>query len=108
MVQKNEYGERFEVKNGVERTYKMPSTTFGLYPFVSTSNTLSVFGMNNKNGYSRQQNFIKETGVQFDYHVSKLRKYDMSNPEDHKEYWSNRAKVKALYHRLMVERNKRG
>jgi len=101
---RNIFGKRVQVRNGVERTYKMPSTVHGLYPFTSTSNTLSVFPENCKHGYSRQQNFIKETGVQFDYHVSKLRKYNMANPVDHKEYWDTRAKVKAAFVKMMYGR----
>jgi hypothetical protein len=101
MVQKNEFGEIFEVRNGLERTYKMPSHCFGLYPFKMLSHTLSVFTVGSKHGLSRQLNFNEETGVQFDFHISKLRKYNMADPVDHKEYWDTRAKVKAAFVRSM-------
>ena len=105
-MEKNMFGESIDRKRGY-KTYGMPSHAHGLKPFTVYSRATSVFpDETSKHGYTRKQYYNEETGVMIDYNYNKTRKYFMSDPEDHKEYWNNRAKVKKAFCETFYRRNK--
>jgi hypothetical protein len=81
---------------------EIPTTAFGLNPFTTTIiRTLVKPTADSKVGVSTSVWLNQETGVQVAYIHSRVKFYDMSNPADSKEYWGNRARVKAAFCRSM-------
>ena len=80
----------------------IPTTAYGLNPFTTyIIRTVKRPVADSKFGVSTAVWLNQETGVQVAYIHSRTRFYNMADPVDHKEYWDQRAKVKALFFKSM-------
>jgi|WetSurMetagenome_2_1015567.scaffolds.fasta_scaffold01001_5 hypothetical protein len=79
------------------------SIVYGLYQFHDFSHRYTIMPNTEtpKHGKRITLHFIEETGVQFRYEYSTIRKYYMNDPDDFKEYWDNRAKTKATFLKMV-------
>lgn len=78
------------------------SQGYGLYPFtVMGYSTCCKPDHEAKRGSETTLYVNKETDVQVAYMSRKIRFFDMSNPEDNREYWQQRQAVTAAFHRMM-------